>query len=233
MVTNILPNMLILHGENMVQSRNTLSTLIDQARSLGKQVLRLEAKKLEPKALGEEMGAASLFGESRLIVVEELHSLPTSQRKTQLIKILGEQSDSEDIVLWEKRQLTATMLKQFSKAKNQEFKLTKSLFQWLDTVNGQSKLQKQLFETAIEQDGEMMCFTMLIRQVRLLIQVSEGQTETLAPFMLTKLKRQASTFTLNQLLQLHHRLLDLDLAQKTSTLKLSLMQELELLMIGM
>ncbi len=225
--------MFILHGENMVQSRNLLSTLIDQARLQGKQLLRLEAKRLEPKELSEQLGAENLFGESRFVVIEELHSLPTSQRKNQLIKILSSYSEDADFVLWEKRQLTPTMLKQFPQARNQEFKLTKSLFQWLDGVNGQSKLNQRLFESAIDEDGEMMCFTMLIRQIRLLIQVKEGQTQTLAPFMLTKLKRQAETFTLAQLLQFHRRLLELDLAQKTSANKLSLTQELELLLIGM
>jgi len=224
---------MILHGENMVQSRNTLSSLIDQARSLNKVILRLDAKRLEPKALSEELGATSLFGESRFIIIEEIHSLPTSQRKTQLITLLGSISESTELLLWEKKQLTPTMLKQFPLAKSQEFKLTKYLFQWLDSVQSQSKLSRNRFMLAVEQDGEMMCFTMLIRQLRLLIQATENKTATLPPFMVAKLKKQADTFTLAKLLQLHSSLLRLDLSMKTSTGNLSLTQELELLLIEM
>lgn len=226
--------MVILHGENILQSRNALNALLELARAEQKRIIRLEAKKLESKNLSEELGADSLFGESRIILIEELHSLPTSARKTQLIKQIGAlSSEDAEIILWEKRQLTPTMLKQFSAARNQEFKLTKYLFNWLDTVNGHFKLNKKMFESAVEQDGEMMAFTMLIRQVRLLIQVKEGQVASLAPFMVSKLKKQADTFTLQQLLTFHQRLLNLDLAQKTSTDTLNMKQELELLLIGM
>ena len=226
--------MVILHGENTVQSRNALSALLDKARSEQKQIIRLEAKKLESQNLIEELGASSLFGEPRVILIEELHSLPTSARKTQLIKQIGGLSaDDAEVILWEKRQLTPTMLKQFPQARNQEFKLTKYLFNWLDTINGQNKLNQKMFDSAIEQDGEMMLFTMLIRQIRLLIQVKEGKTASLAPFMVGKLKKQSETFSLPQLLQLHHKLLLLDLAQKTSASVLTLQQELELLLVGM
>ncbi len=226
--------MVILHGENTLQSRNALSALLDIARIEQKRIIRLEAKRLEPKNLTEEVGADSLFGEPRIILIEELHSLPTSARKTQLIKQIGAlASEENEIILWEKRQLTPTMLKQFPGAKNQEFKLTKYLFNWLDTVNGQFKFNQKMFNSAIEQDGEMMLFTMLIRQIRLLIQVKEGQTASLAPFMVGKLKKQAATFTLAQLLAFHQKLFLLDVGQKTSTNTLDMKQELELLLVGM
>ncbi len=229
--------MVILHGENTLQSRNALSKLLAQAQQAQTRIIRLDAKRLEPKSLDEELGSTNLFGESILVLIEELHSLPTSQRKTQLIKRLGTLASSDDpslqIILWEKRQLTPTMLKQFSGAQNQEFKLTKYLFNWLDGVNGKYQFNRPLFTQAIDQDGEMMVFTMLIRQIRLLIQVKEGQTATLAPFMVGKLIKQATTFSLPQLLQFHHRLFELDLAQKTSSSRLSIQQELELLLTGM
>lgn len=225
--------MVILHGENTVLSRTELGKIIDAAHKAEKTITRFEAKKLEAPQLSDELGAGSLFGDQRLIIIEELHSLPTSARKTQLIKIVGSFSDdSVEMVLWEKRQLTPTMLKQFPTAKTQEFKLTKYLFNWLDSIKSTGH-NRAAFESAISQDGENMVFTFLIRQIRMLIQASEGEFGQMAPFMIGKLKTQAKTFSIKRLLQMHHKLLQLDIAQKTSTMKLSLQQELELLLIGM
>lgn len=241
MPPNILPSMVILHGENLLQSRKTLGQYLQQAQAKQRRIVRLEAKKLELAQLQEEVGATGLFGEPVTLIIEELHSLPTSARKTALIKELGalaateqqEPNPSLELILYEKRQLTPTMLKQFPGAKATESKLTKALFSWLDSVTGQFKFNQTQFQQVMDQDGEMMAFTMLLRQVRLLIQVKEGQTATLAPFMVSKLKQQSGTFNLPQLLKLHHRLFELDLGQKTSTLNLPLQQELELLLTGM
>ena len=67
----------------------------------------------------------------------------------------------------------------------------------------------------------------------MLIQASDGGRLSGPPFLISKLKSQANKFTLAQLLSLHAKLFALDVAQKTSTLKLSLAQELELLAINM
>ncbi len=53
------------------------------------------------------------------------------------------------------------------------------------------------------------------------------------PFMAAKLRRQLQTFTEQQLLQLHRKLLELDLEQKTSRQPLSLAAQLELLLATM
>ncbi|HEX7018055.1 MAG TPA: hypothetical protein VF209_04080 [Patescibacteria group bacterium] len=230
--------MIILHGENTVQSRAELGKLLDQARQANKTVVRLEAKRLTLADLQEALHSESLFGDEKVIVIEELHSLPTSNRKKELIEALAaaDGDHSSSLILWEKRSLTATMLKKLGPAESKEFKLSKALFSWLDSLNGQKRnvsQQLKLFHDALKQEGEYLCFLMLIRQLRMMLQAMDGGVIKGPPFMISKLKNQAQSFSQTQLLSLHQQLLEIDYRQKTSQSSLDLAQELDLLLVNL
>lgn len=219
---------LILHGENTVKSRQALVKAIEQHKQQGGVVKRLEAKKLEPPELESQLAATNLFQDERLVVIEGLHSLRRSKRKKSLIKLAQEAEIS--LILWEKRDLTKTMLKKFPQAKVQQFKITNQLFKWLDSLNPNPKTkanQIKLMAQAIDSNDEFMCLAMLARQVRLLIQAKEGGKISAPPFVISKLKRQTQQFKLGQLLKLHQQLLELDLKLKTSQTQMELGQHLE------
>lgn len=230
--------MQILHGDNTTASRAHLVTLLDQARVQGREVIRLEAKRLDIPQLQDSLGSSSLFGQPRLIVIEELHSLPKSKKKEALLDavatITAQLDDQTLVVLWEKRALTTTMLKRFGLAQVTEFKLSSALFKWLESLSPQpttKPAQLKLLHQALAQDDVFMCQAMLIRQVRLLLQARDGGVIKGAPFMIAKLKKQAQFFTMDQLLKLHARLLEIDLEEKSSNRSLSLEQKLDLLII--
>jgi hypothetical protein len=130
------------------------------------------------------------------------------------------------------------MLKKFPSARAEQFKLSSALFSWLDSISGgknsvQTKKMLDMFQKAWQSDGDFMCFSMFIRQIRLLIQAKEGNFASMAPFMIGKLQKQSSTFSLPQLLTIHHKLLLIDFTQKTSQSRFNLGQELELLLATM
>lgn len=233
--------MVILHGDNAVQSRAALGKILDEARQQGKTVVRLEAKKLTLADLQETLHSESLFGDKKLVIIEELHSLPTSNRKKELIEVIAaltKEQDSLSLVIWEKRPLTATMLKKLgaSLSDSQEFKLSNSLFAWLDSLNGQKRnvsQQLKLFHDALTQEGEYLCFLMFARQIRMLLQAADGGEIKGPPFMIGKLKKQAQSFTLEQLQRCHYELLEIDYRQKTSASPLDLTQELDLLLVNL
>ncbi len=222
--------MTILHGENTFASRQRLQELVDFARSNKTVITRLTAKQLSPADLELALGSNSLFAEEKVIVIEELHSLPRSKRKNELIEQIA--ATETEVILWEKRSLTKTMLKKFPKAQAQEFKVGKKLFAWLDSFGRDKKKTFKLLSESIEQEGEHFCFLMLIRQIRLLIQIKEGAVIRLAPFMKSKLSSQAKTFSLEQLLKLHTQLFEIDKNMKTGQAKLPLGQELALLTLS-
>lgn len=224
----------IIHGENTVQSRQKLTELETTAKSQGKKVIRLEAKSLTLPWLEEATQGINLFEDDQVIVIEELHSLPKSARQTQLLDYVTHTSAT--VILWEKRALTKTMLKKMNPNQEWEFKLSSSLFKWLDSLSPRAATkspQLKLLHAALIQEDEQLCFLMLIRQVRLLIQVKEGGLVKGAPFMITKLKKQAADFSTQQLLTLHRNLLEIDQRQKTSQAWSTLSQELDLLLLGL
>lgn len=225
--------MTILHGDNTTQSRSKLVSLIHAAKDQNLRIERLESKKLTQAELESVLGSKSLFGQDKLVVIEELHSLPNSQRKKELINLLGTASHQDQIILWEKKLLTATMLKHFPQAQVLSFKASNHVFAWLDSLSGKKGTHQnhhQLFVQALESDGEVFCFLMLARQIRLLIQIKDSGQIKGPPFMISKLKKQASNFSLEQLLRIHRQLLEMDIAHKTSASHQTLAQDLDLLL---
>lgn len=230
--------MTILHGENQPQSRQALVVLLDQARQTGRDITRLEAAKLTPAILEETFGTTDLFGQPKTVVLEGLHSLPKSKKKDELIKTVAaavtNASDSIDCILWESRALTKTMLKLFPQAQVSEYKVSNYVFNWLDSLSPVPKTkpaQLKLLHQAITNEDAYLCFAMLMRQIRLLIQAKDGAAIKGPPFMISKLKKQAQPFTLEQLLTAHHKLLEIDLRQKTSAGLLHISQELDLFVL--
>jgi hypothetical protein len=218
----------ILHGENIVFSREKLLELTNSFKKKGGEAVNKEAKKITVAELEQLLGETNLFDQSKLVVLEGLHSLPRSKRKDDLIEMI--KNTSAEIILWEKRNLTKTMLKKFPENKEFEFKLTNQLWKWLDSFGLKPNLQ--LLKQVIEQNGAEMTFAMLCRQIRLLIQIKDSGTMRGAPFMIFKLKKQATLLNLSDLLNLHNKLLNLDIQIKTSKNLLNLEQSLNLLILS-
>jgi len=224
---------IILHGENTIKSRDRLVELITELKAKTQNVIRLDAKKIELPQLEEILLKTDLFGNEETLVIEELHSLPKSKKKDALINLIANNRE-KSLILWEKRDLTATMLKKIPEAKVEQFKLTNALFSWLDLFHQQTPIKQNLIalKQAVKNNGDYMCFIMLARQISLLIAVKDGGQLKLAPFMIGKLKKQAQSFSLEQLLNLHQRLFELDQQMKASKNFLNLDQELDVLTIS-
>lgn len=243
--------MLIIHGENTIKSRDKLTDLVQTARDAKLDVLRLIGKELTPALVEEAFASSSLFGTDKIIVIEELHSLPKSGKKDQLIAVVGAQAVQESqsgvglvsvnvgtipaVILWEKRQLTPTMLKKFGRAQSEEFKSSSVLFKWLDGFGVSRDKSGQLRELhqIYDQDGAEFLFAMLARQLRLLLSAKDDGQLKGAPFIVDKLKKQARNFSLDKLQQLHTQLLEIDRQQKTSSTRMTLQQQLDLLVLSL
>lgn len=219
----------ILHGDHHVQSRARLAELLAAATAAGRQLVRVEAKNQTLSSLEQTLGSQELFAPDRLVLIEELHSLPLGQRRKELIVAVASHGQIDhpqtDYILWEKKKLTATQLKPFVGATVTEFKLSSSLFKWLDSLDGTADRkphQLQLLTQLLVEEDAAFALAMMIRQIRLLLQLKTGGAPKLPPFMLGKLRQQAGSFTQAQLFQIHNQLLTLDHQFKTSrnTLKL-------------
>lgn len=226
----------LIHGDNQVASRQQLTKLLEQAKQIGQLVSSLAADKLERSTLEAALLSNSLFGESKTIVIEGIFSLPKSKKKDEFIDLIT--AADIDIIVWEKKSLGKLDQKKLpSNCQIFEYKVTQKLWTLLDKLQPGATHQKQLLallHESIAHESAEFVFLMLARQVRLLIQVKEHAPELkLAPFMLSKLQKQAQNFTLAQLLNLHQQLYLIDQHQKQSTSLLNLEAQLDLLVISM
>ncbi len=222
----------ILHGDNSVASRKVLIEYIEQARSHAS-LVHLAAKDLTIPALEDALGTQELFSSSKVVVIEGLLGLPISKRKDQMIDMVA--GSSQEIVLWEGKTATPAQLKKFTAAtKVQVFKTSPVVFQWLDSLKpGNIARSIALLTQAEKQESAEMCFAMLVRHVRLMIQLKSGEVPKMAPFAVAKLKKQVEGFPLETLLALHEKLVEIDEMQKTSSSLLSLRGQLDLLLTTM
>lgn len=222
----------VLHGENIVQSRQRLQEFLRLAKTQGKTCQTFEASQLSRAKVEELLQRSSLFTEEEMLVFEGVLSLPKSKEKDAIINLIC--NAQKPIVCWESKSLSKTALKLFSQAKVVEFPIASQLWKFLDQVSPdkgkKTELLKNLQQICATEAPELV-FAMLQRQVRLLLKVSSQQTAGLAPFMVSKLQRQLQKFTLSKLLELHSQLYEIDQKIKTSGSHLTLQQQLDLLLI--
>jgi hypothetical protein len=222
--------LILFHGDNLVASRKAFVDAVSQAKA-GGLVVTLAAKTLTPAILGDTLGAQDLFCQKKTVAIEGLLSLLRSKAKDQMIELVL--SSNQDVILWEPKTATPAQVKKFSKARVQFFRTSPAVFIWLESLRpGNATQSAQLFHKAVDQESAEMCFAMLSRQIRLLIQAKQGVQLKMAPFAIGKIMKQSSVFSLEQLLELHHQLVAIDLTQKTSSSALSLAAQLDLLLLS-
>lgn len=223
----------ILHGNNIVVSRQNLSRLISEAKQSGvKEVIHLDGLKLSETSLRQALEAQSLFGSDKLVVIEKLLSRPRSKEKSTLIQVLSQTKTST--LLWEPKQVTQPNLKPLKNHQVQLFKTPPAIFKFLDNLKpGNSKFLLTTRHNGLRNQVPELIFYMLSRRVSDLIIASDKNSDQLlkaAPWQKGKLKSQAQSFTASQLLSLHEELLTIDKSIKTGQSLLPLSSQLDLLL---
>lgn len=211
----------ILHGDNKVKIYSARSQLVERAKKDDREILSIASKDISIAFLETLLGTTSLYVPKRLVCIENLLAMPKSKKKQEYIDWLLPYADSKDldVVFVESKVLTPLQLKSVMKASVQLFKLPALLFSWLENLGVVSKKETlKQFHLILAQEDPFFVFTMLTRQVRLLLQyVSDGTIDG-PPFVKNKVSKQARAFSMEKLLSLHHELLEIDLKVKSSDL---------------
>lgn len=238
---------LLIHGDNIVQSRHHLTEQIANLRKAGaKDVIRLDGKTITLTDLRQALESGSLFGSAKLVVIERLLSHPRSKEKTALINLLAKSlprnedirgyqlKATSSIILWEDKPVTATNLKLLKSFSLQLFKTPKSIFTFLDALLPKNpKITLTAFHQAINQEAPELVFYLLHRRVADLIVASDPKTVDKlpsAPWQKSRLRSQSQRFSPKELIRFHHQLLHIDTATKTGKNILPLASHLDLLL---
>lgn len=229
----------IFHGENALASRNVY---FSQVQVLRKQyptaeTVNLNGEKITLTELTEALEANSLFGNQKIIQIEGLLGRKRSKEKEKLIEKLSSDAQDLEILMYEAKQITPAVSKNIIKMKNcriNEFKLNKSLFQFLDSLRPGNRIQSiKLLDSAIQTDSAELTNFMLIRRITELLLAVSGKPENLAgiysDWQKQKILAQVKFWKEEQLLEFHKRLLEIDEAIKTGSTPLDLATHLDIL----
>ncbi len=216
--------MIIIHGDNILDSSKRLAEISDKYKLEGQQVVTLDASSIKIETLRQELSPADLFGNTSVVVLKGLLSGSKKKETEKIISFLKE-TDNKNLVLYETKSVHASTLRQFKTATVESFKVSIDIFRFLEKLN--PRLKADLLENykKITQDGAEpeFIFAMVLRQLRLLIQIKSGSASLKLPaFAITKLRSQASNFTDNHLLDLHSKLYDIEVSIKTGKTQLDL-----------
>lgn len=230
--------MLILHGNNIVASRQALTEQKQKARRDGCELVELRGKDLDLTGLKQALESLSLFGQERLVIIEGLFSLPQSKLKEKVLTYLKAEDPKASLIIWEGKQIDGRVLRGLAKkAKIVNHKLSPLIFRFLDSFQiNQPQLVLNLFHQTIEAEAPELVFYLLARRIKNLIMAKDlgknGLTK-MAPWQQSRLLAQSGKFSLDRLVSLHQNLLQIEWQQKTGQDPFRLAHRLELLMASL
>lgn len=225
---------IVLHGENQVESRKKFSAFIIEGRKKGLEIKQVDGKTTTKGEFLTLSRSQTLLGEDLLIACENLLN-----DNTKGVEIASEAIKNKNamFVFWESEKLPAGKIKKLEKLfQIQEFKIPANIFKFLDSLNAShnNKTALEMLHGAFKNSEPEFIFVMLARQVRLLIWAKlDPDTLNVPDWQKKKLISQAKTFSPEQLLGLHAKLLEIDKMNKLSQLPESLPASLELLVAGL
>lgn len=223
---------ILLHGDNIVASRNELERV---KKEKVKEVLAFDGGKIGLTELKQALEAGSLFGQERIVILENFLPQKPNAAKNQIVEYLKNLETSVDLILWEGRELEKKLLDSFHDAKKQLFRLDPVLFKFLDSLKpGCGRIAVTLLREVLRREEVELVFYMLVRQFRILLALCDLQENSipevtkLGSWQKEKLVKQANSFGVEALLKIYHQLLEIDLKLKTGLSPFNLLSTLEL-----
>jgi|GEM_PF-569403 len=227
--------MLIIHGDNLVESRNYLNSQIAAARKKKQLITRIEVKDLNLTDLIQFTKSNSIFNQDSLIVIFNFFSLLPSNKKTEIIQYL-KNNQTLNLILYQDRTIPSPTIRSFNKTQVQYFKQNPIIFNFLESIRPGNSTDTLKWFYQLQSQGESaeMIMAMIIRQIRLLISLSGADNNfQLSPWQKNKLLKQVKFFRPQQLLELHQELYLIDKNLKTGVNPLDLSTQLENFLLGL
>lgn len=219
----------IIHGEDVAKSRSELIRLKEQYKD--KDIRFIEGKTLQEGDLIQALSSTSLFDNEVVVVIEQLFSsLGKKIKQAELFTRILLDHNEYQIVIWEEKEIGKSIIKLLGNGITVKYYPVPTLvFQFLDNIkpHAQSSLLKQ-YTTMITSEAPELIHFLLIRRIKQLLFLKERRNiEGIAPWQLNRLTNQTRFFTMDQLLDIYLQLLTIELANKTGTSYLSLVEATE------
>jgi len=227
----------IVHGDDVASSRNYYIA----ERQKSKSPVILDGGKLTLSDLMQSLEGGSLFNEEKDIFIENFFSSKkVNVSFKEIVVYIDKQDAKANIFFWENSELPKTELLTFEKAAAKLFKIPQNMFGFLDNIKPGNIGNIKQFHELLGQTAEELIFFMIVRQFRLLLAVSDLETNNpidelkrLAPWQTSKLRNQAKLFGTEKLITIYARLSEIDSAYKSGKLPTTLAQTIDFLLIDL
>ena len=226
----------IIHGTDTTLSRD----LFFEAKGNAKNIVLLEGEGLVFDTLFQAIENKSLFDEEATVFIENFLTKNKSNT-TEFKKIATYLNISKSSVfLWENTEITKTTLSQFPKAEVKSFTLPQNLFLFLDNIipNNSSNSIK-LFHELIKVTAPELIFFMILRQFRILMATSStssnsiDETRRLAPWQMSKFKKQLGLFGQEKLESAYKKLFEIEQNHKTGKVSYPIDKSIDFFLAGL
>jgi len=235
--------LLIIHGDDLASSRKFF---LEQKQQYPDAVL-LDGDRVSITDLTQIFEGGELFSDNKNVFIEQMITKKSRGRGraskknpdefSKIITYLETNASENTIVLWENKELERGALTAFKTATIRPFKLPQTLFLFLDSFKpGNGPKLISLFHQTIETTEVEMVFFMLVRQLRLLLAVSEESNEPIdevkrLTWQKSKLQQQASLFGAERIKELYEKLFSIELGQKTGALPNTILTSIDFFLL--
>ena len=207
-------NILVIHGDNIEKSYERLKMLIDEAKKKGFAIERVSTN--DYLSLSERLVSRGLFEEKKLIIAENINSL----KKTDLNFLKKKVSKlSVDLIIYHQGIIPRTFLTSLPKGyKEESFEIPKYIWKFLDSFYpGNSVSSLKLLHELVKSEPVEFILYLLAKQLKDLYIVNKESTAlTYQGWRISKLKSQASKFTIGKIKEIIIDLSGADIKSKTS-----------------
>lgn len=227
----------IIHGEDIASSRD----FYYQLKTKTADPIILAGETIQLTDFMQAVDSGGLFDDSKTIFIEDLLSKKKSKEEIDaLLEYLKSKEKEADLVLWEGKPISKSIISQFKKAVIKDFSFPKHVFLFVEAFrpeNGKQLIAQ--FHNLLKTNEPEFALFMLIRQVRLLLGLNSSdanqidEVARLQPWQKTRLQNQLRYFSKGKLISIYKQLYGIDINSKTGKLNSSLLQAITLFLLGM
>lgn len=226
---------LIIHGNDTTSSRN----FYFEEKNKAKNPIFLNGDGLLFDDIFRNAENKSLFEQSNTLIIENFF-VKTKSNTIEFKKVLEYLNSNKGLeaIFWDNNEISKTTLAQVKSATVMQFSYPQVLFTFLDNIkpNNSNSLINLFHDLEKNMEPELIFF-MLVRQFRLLISHANDERideiKRMAPWQLSKLKRQSDYFDKQNLLKLYSTLYDIDLGQKTGKFPYTMEKSIDFFLLGL
>jgi hypothetical protein len=221
---------LIIHGNDIESSRNYY---FEEKNKLNNPII-LNGDGLVFDLLFQTLENKSFFNEKISILIENFFSKnkSTNEEFKKIIEYLNSNKNA-DIIFWESDEVSKTSINLIKNSSTKNFSLPQNLFTFLDNIKpGNGKYLIESFSENLKKSEVEIIFFMIIRQFRVMLNLTSNdlpidEVKRMAPWQLSKLKKQAGVFGKEKLIKLYSLLLGIDLNIKTGKSAINLKKSID------